>query len=83
MSLEYGIMPGDYACNAFKIAEKLFPKSAMLSINDYHCGEKYGEQIRDMLSKGCKIDMIGFQRHLWNTGQMKKLRAERMFQIGP
>lgn len=73
MSLEYGIMPGDYACKAFKIAEKLFPKSAMLSINDYHCGEKYGEQIRDMLSKGCKIDMIGFQRHLWNTDQMKKI----------
>ena len=56
-----------------KIAEKLFPKSAMLSINDYHCGEKYGEQIRDMLSKGCKIDMIGFQRHLWKIDQMKKI----------
>ena len=31
----YGLMPGDYTFNAFKTAERVFPKDVVFNINDY------------------------------------------------
>lgn len=73
MSHNYGVMPGNYVYKTFKKAEELFPKSVKFSISDYFTGKKYCKQILYLISKGCKIDMVGIQRHLWNMDQMKKI----------
>ena len=62
----YGPMPGDYTFRAFKIAESVLPDKAKLNINDYNLTEDYLRQIQDLRSRGCKIDIIGAQMHLFN-----------------
>ena len=53
----------------FKKAENTLPKNTVFSINDYN-PKNYVNQIKDLLKRGCKIDMVGFQRHLWNMSVM-------------
>ncbi|HCG19636.1 MAG TPA: 1,4-beta-xylanase [Verrucomicrobia bacterium] len=67
----YGPMPGDYAFFSFKCAEKAFPKSVKLCINDYQYGynNAYGRQVADMIGRGAKIDMVGSQMHLFDYKQ--------------
>ncbi len=62
----YGLMPGDYTCRSFKIADGIFPKSVKLNINDYNLGQCYCDQARDLLNRGCRIDIMGAQMHLFN-----------------
>lgn len=62
----YGLMPGDYTYRAFKLADALLPKKVKLNINDYHMGQPYPDQIRDLLGRGCKIDIMGAQMHLFD-----------------
>lgn len=62
----YGLMPGDYPFRAFKIAEAMFPGHVQLNINDYNLGEDYLAQIRHLNDRGCKIDIVGAQMHLFN-----------------
>lgn len=62
----YGVMPGDYTYRGFKIAESVFPAKAKLNINDYETGEYYLNQIRDLRARGCKIDIVGSQMHLFD-----------------
>lgn len=62
----YGPMPGDYTFRAFKLAESLLPEKALLNINDYNLSEAYLEQIRDLKKRGCKIDIVGAQMHLFD-----------------
>ena len=62
----YGPMPGDYTYRAFKIAESVFPAKARLNINDYNMSNDYLDQVRDLLARGCKIDIMGAQMHLFN-----------------
>ncbi|HNX34369.1 MAG TPA: endo-1,4-beta-xylanase [Kiritimatiellia bacterium] len=62
----YGVMPGDYTYQSFKIADSVFPKEAKLNINDYQNGQAYVDQVKDLLSRGCKIDIMGSQMHLFN-----------------
>ncbi len=62
----YGIMPGDYTYRGFKIAESVFPAKAKLNINDYNTGDDYLNQIRDLRARGCKIDIVGSQMHLFD-----------------
>ena len=62
----YGLMPGDYAYRAFQIADALLPKSAKLNINDYYHSQCYADQIEDLRARGCKIDIVGEQMHLFN-----------------
>lgn len=62
----YGLMPGDYTCSSFKIADKAFPKNVRLNINDYNLGQCYPDQVNDLLSRGCRIDIMGAQMHLFN-----------------
>ena len=62
----YGILPGDYTYEAFKIAKREFPENIQLNINDYNLKQCYADQTNNLLSRGCKIDIIGSQMHLFN-----------------
>ncbi len=62
----YGLMPGDYTYRSFKIADSVFPKSVKLNINEYNLKQTYVDQIRDLQERGCKIDIMGTQMHLFN-----------------
>ncbi|WP_303056218.1 endo-1,4-beta-xylanase [Victivallis vadensis] len=62
----YGPMPGDYTYRGFKIAEGVFPPEAKLNINDYNLNEDYLNQVRDLRRRGCKIDIMGAQMHLFD-----------------
>lgn len=62
----YGLMPGDYTYRSFKIADGVFPKDVQLNINDYFLNEHFANQTLDLLDRGCKIDIMGAQMHLFN-----------------
>ena len=62
----YGIMTGDYPYKALKWAEKHFPKEVQLNINDYHRKLGYTAQVNRLLERGCKIDVMGIQMHIFN-----------------
>lgn len=62
----YGLMPGDYAWQAFQIAQDAFPADVELHINDYNLKACYPAQVRDMQSRGCRIDTLGAQMHLFS-----------------
>ncbi|MBQ9338686.1 MAG: endo-1,4-beta-xylanase, partial [Lentisphaeria bacterium] len=62
----YGLMPGDYTYRSFKIADSVFPKSVKLNINDYNLSDDYLKQVLDLKKRGCKIDIMGAQMHLFN-----------------
>ena len=61
-----GPMPGDYTYRAFKIAESVLPEHARLNINDYNLSDDYLKQVLDLKKRGCKIDIMGAQMHLFN-----------------
>jgi endo-1,4-beta-xylanase len=65
----YGLMPGDYTYEAFQVAVKAFPENVKLNINDYNLSQSYTDQTKDLLSRGCKVDIMGSQMHLFNPQQ--------------
>lgn len=65
----YGLMPGDHDYTALKSAEKYFPAEVKLNINDYHLTAAYKEQVERLIKRGCKIDIMGMQMHLFNPKQ--------------
>ena len=65
----YGIMPADYTFKAFQTAQRVFPDKVKLNINDYNMGQSYLDQVNDLTSRGCKIDIMGAQLHLFNPQQ--------------
>lgn len=62
----YGLMPGDYPYRALKSAEAYFPADIKLNINDYRRVPCYAEQVKELLRRGCKIDVMGVQMHLFD-----------------
>ncbi|MBE6387620.1 MAG: 1,4-beta-xylanase [Lentisphaerae bacterium] len=62
----YGPMPGDYAYRSFKIAESVLPEKAKFNINDYNMRDDYPNQVNNLLQRGCKIDIMGAQMHLFD-----------------
>ena len=62
----YGLMPGDYTYRSFKIAESVLPAAAKLNINEFRLSEQYLAQVRELLARGCKIDIMGAQMHLFD-----------------
>ena len=62
----YGLMPGDYPYRALKSAEKHFPAGVKLNINDYRRQPVYARQVEELRRRGCKIDIMGVQMHLFN-----------------
>lgn len=75
----YGIMPADYAYEGFQVAQKAFPPNVRLNINDNPYQpfrlEQYDAQVRELVSRGCKIDVVGWQMHLFNP-QVVQLIAD-------
>lgn len=71
----YGIMPGDYAFRALKAADREFPKSVLLNINDYKNDQSYADQVKDLIARGCRIDIMGSQMHLFNPQQCLDIAA--------
>lgn len=69
MKSSYGIMPADYTYRAFQLAQKSFPNDVKLNINDYNMGQDYLDQVKDLTDRGCKIDIMGAQMHLFNPQQ--------------
>ena len=63
----YGLAYGDYPYHALKTAEKYFPAEVKLNINDYHRKPGYTTQVKRLLERGCKIDIMGIQMHLFNV----------------
>ena len=75
----FGLMPGDYVYESFKLAESLFPKQAKLNINDYVTSHSYPDLVKDLLRRGCKIDVIGMQSHIFDPADALRLsRGEKM-----
>lgn len=71
----YGLMPGDYTWQAFQTAARLFPKEVKLNINDYLNNADYTRQVQDLLARGCRIDILGSQMHLFNPQECLDLAA--------
>jgi len=65
----YGLMPGDYTYRSFMIADSVFPKGVLLNINDFNLQRCYPDQTRGLLQRGCKIDIMGAQMHLFDPQQ--------------
>lgn len=65
----YGLMPGDYTYESFRVAKKVFPSNVLLNINDYKIDESYVRQTKDLVSRGNRIDIMGYQMHLFNPQQ--------------
>ncbi len=65
----YGLMPGDYPYRALKSAESHFPAGVKLNINDYIRRPEYAAQVKELLRRGCKIDIMGVQMHLFDPKQ--------------
>jgi GH35 family endo-1,4-beta-xylanase len=65
-SRAYGLMPGDYPYKAFTTAHEVFPPHVLLNINDYMNTASYADGVIELLNRGCKIDVIGSQMHLFD-----------------
>lgn len=65
----YGIMQPNYDFDAFRLAQKYLPAKAKLNINDYNMRAAYINQIKSLEKRGCKIDIVGSQMHLFNPEQ--------------
>ena len=65
----YGIMQADYTFKAFQVAQSVFPDRVKLNINDYNLKQDYLDQVKDLTDRGCKIDIVGSQMHLFNPQQ--------------
>ena len=63
----YGLLYGDYPYHALKCAERYFPSNVALNINDYNRKPGYTAQVKRLLERGCKIDVMGVQMHLFNV----------------
>ncbi len=63
----YGLMPGDYDYTSLKTAKEAFPKEVALNINDYYMGEAYANQVKSLLARDSKIDIMGSQMHKLGT----------------
>ncbi|MGM9738605.1 MAG: endo-1,4-beta-xylanase [Candidatus Cryptobacteroides sp.] len=76
----YGIMPDDYTYKTFKVAQESFPDNVKLNINDYNMSQDYLDQVKDLTARGCKIDIMGAQMHLFDPKQCLDIAAGKEIQ---
>jgi GH35 family endo-1,4-beta-xylanase len=62
----YGVIPDNYTFKSFKLAENIFPASVKMCIND-SWRAVYPPFIRDLISRGAKIDVVGLQMHIFDS----------------
>ena len=70
----YGVMPDDYTFKTFRLAERGFPSSVLLNIND-SWRAVYPPFIRGLIARGAKIDVVGLQMHLFGSQPALDLAA--------
>ncbi len=74
-----GVMPDDYTFKTYKWAEKYFPSSTWLGINDcdVHWGpsRRYVEIIRDLIDRGARVDGVGVQMHIYSPAESGRIAA--------
>ncbi len=80
MKSAYGIMPRDYAYQAFRTADEVFPNAVLLNINDYWTGPEYPAQVMNLQKRGCRIDLMGLQMHLFDPQQCLDIAAGKEIQ---
>jgi len=72
-----GLMPDDYTYKTYRWAEKYFPASVRLGINDcdVHGGpsRRYVEIVRDLIDRGARIDSVGVQMHIFNPKESQRI----------
>ena len=71
----YGPMFSDYTFRSFKEAEKYDDGKTLLNINDYEYSEGYLKQVKDLVARGARIEVIGSQMHLFDPKQCADLAA--------
>jgi len=76
----YGFMPGDYTYEGFQVAQKAFPDGVKLNINDYFMDPAYVAQVKDLRKRGCQIDLVGSQMHLFNPQSCLDVAAGKEIQ---
>lgn len=66
------VIPKELTRRAFETAEKGFPKSVRLAINDAWSmtNDAYPDFIRKLIREGAKIDVIGFQKHIFRPANL-------------
>ncbi len=75
----YGVLPDDYTFKSFKLAEKEFPASVKLNIND-SWRSVYPPFIKGLMDRGAKIDVVGLQMHIFSTKSCLDIAAgKRVF----
>lgn len=85
----YILPEDDYCLWMFDLARKLFPANTLI-LNDtvgasfHEFRGKYSGyylNIKDLLSRGCKIDEIGMQCHLGDRGGQNVYNGERLYNV--
>ena len=73
----YGLLYTDYTYKAFKYAEPLDEgHTALFNINDYWVkDDTYLRQVKDLVARGCRIDVVGSQMHLFDPRQCLDIAA--------
>ena len=72
---DYGILPPDYALEAFLTAARHVSAQPKLAINDNQKHEEYRKQIDDLVAHGARIDMVGWQFHIFKDADFDKIVA--------
>ena len=78
----YGIMPADYVFRSFAKAAECNKSGALLNINDWDVTQGYIDQVKEMLDRGAKIDVIGSQMHLFNPQECLDIAAGKEIDKG-
>lgn len=72
--MRWGILPDDYTFKSYKLAEKVFPASVLLNIND-SWRKVYPPFIQDLIDRGAKIDVVGLQMHIFDFQSCQDIAA--------
>ncbi|MDO4586296.1 MAG: endo-1,4-beta-xylanase [Planctomycetia bacterium] len=76
----YGLMPADYAFQAFQTAKAAFPETVQFNINEYAVDDFYADQVQNLIDRGCRIDLVGVQMHLFNPQETLDIAAGKNIQ---
>jgi len=66
------VLPNELTRHAFETAATSFPRSVRLAINDAWsiANDAYPDFIRKLMREGAKIDVIGYQKHIFNPANL-------------
>ena len=84
----YGIAPGDYVYETFRLAEKSLPAKVLLIINDYAAldpklADSYIRLVENLKSRQVKLDSIGNQVHIFRKQMMLDIAAGKYEAFAP